>query len=275
MIYVVKAGDTLSAIAKAYGVTVEALQEVNTISDPRRLQIGQELVIPQGGAMPKATATRVKAMPTTGPTATPNLVSVSWPRSVKKDKFRYYVTGPPWKMKSFDTLYGNKMVAKGDYLVIPFKVENIGEGTAYADNYYFRLRDAEGREFRIDISASILYELYRGIPTFSIEAIHSGSSVEGVLIYDVPPQSSVLELEMRGMSWEPSLFIALGAEIAAQPPTPIPPTPMPTHPPQPTPVTQPTRRVCCKICRKGKACGNSCISRDKTCHQPPGCACNE
>ena len=32
---------------------------------------------------------------------------------------------------------------------------------------------------------------------------------------------------------------------------------------------------CCKICRKGQACGNSCISRSKTCHQPAGCACQE
>ena len=31
---------------------------------------------------------------------------------------------------------------------------------------------------------------------------------------------------------------------------------------------------CCKICRKGKACGNSCISRSYTCRKPPGCACN-
>ena len=46
VVYVVKAGDTLGAIAKAFGVTVEALQEANGISDPRRLQIGQELIIP-------------------------------------------------------------------------------------------------------------------------------------------------------------------------------------------------------------------------------------
>lgn len=31
---------------------------------------------------------------------------------------------------------------------------------------------------------------------------------------------------------------------------------------------------CCKICRKGKACGDSCISKSKTCHKGPGCACN-
>ncbi len=31
---------------------------------------------------------------------------------------------------------------------------------------------------------------------------------------------------------------------------------------------------CCKICSKGKACGNSCISANYNCHQPKGCACN-
>jgi hypothetical protein len=31
---------------------------------------------------------------------------------------------------------------------------------------------------------------------------------------------------------------------------------------------------CCKICDKGQACGNSCISRNYTCHKGRGCACN-
>ena len=31
---------------------------------------------------------------------------------------------------------------------------------------------------------------------------------------------------------------------------------------------------CCRVCRTGKACGNSCINRNYTCRQPPGCACN-
>ena len=44
--------------------------------------------------------------------------------------------------------------------------------------------------------------------------------------------------------------------------------------PTPTPVPAPASRVCCKICTTGKACGNSCIARHLTCHQPPGCACN-
>lgn len=31
---------------------------------------------------------------------------------------------------------------------------------------------------------------------------------------------------------------------------------------------------CCKYCTKGKACGNTCISRRYTCHVGHGCACN-
>lgn len=31
---------------------------------------------------------------------------------------------------------------------------------------------------------------------------------------------------------------------------------------------------CCKICRKGKACGDSCINKKLTCHKAPGCACD-
>lgn len=36
----------------------------------------------------------------------------------------------------------------------------------------------------------------------------------------------------------------------------------------------PVTAACCKICRKGKACGDSCIARWKTCRKGPGCACD-
>ncbi len=32
--------------------------------------------------------------------------------------------------------------------------------------------------------------------------------------------------------------------------------------------------ACCKVCRAGKACGDSCIARDKVCHKSRGCACD-
>ncbi len=32
--------------------------------------------------------------------------------------------------------------------------------------------------------------------------------------------------------------------------------------------------ACCKTCKKGKACGESGISKSQTCHKAPGCACD-
>lgn len=32
--------------------------------------------------------------------------------------------------------------------------------------------------------------------------------------------------------------------------------------------------ACCKVCKAGKACGDSCIARDKVCNKGPGCACD-
>ena len=56
----------------------------------------------------------------------------------------------------------------------------------------------------------------------------------------------------------------------APPPEPVAvPRDAPSSPP-PAPVSQ----SCCKYCRKGYACGNSCIARNKTCHVGVGCACN-
>lgn len=44
--YVVKGGDTLSTVAEAQGTTVAALIEANDISNPDRIYVGQELIIP-------------------------------------------------------------------------------------------------------------------------------------------------------------------------------------------------------------------------------------
>lgn len=35
----------------------------------------------------------------------------------------------------------------------------------------------------------------------------------------------------------------------------------------------PTGSGCCKVCREGKPCGDSCIATDKTCNAQDGCAC--
>ena len=32
--------------------------------------------------------------------------------------------------------------------------------------------------------------------------------------------------------------------------------------------------ACCKVCRRGQACGDTCIARNDVCHVPRGCACD-
>lgn len=45
-VHVVVKGDSLDKIAKEYGLTAAELQKLNKISDPKKLQIGQQLVLP-------------------------------------------------------------------------------------------------------------------------------------------------------------------------------------------------------------------------------------
>jgi murein DD-endopeptidase MepM/ murein hydrolase activator NlpD len=67
IIYVIKQGDTLLAISREFGVTVNAIQEVNGITDPRRLRIGQEIIIP---------LEEVDSEPTVVPTPTPVAIKI-------------------------------------------------------------------------------------------------------------------------------------------------------------------------------------------------------
>jgi nucleoid-associated protein YgaU len=49
-LYVVQAGDSLSALAERFGVSEEALRSVNHLTDPNHLVAGQELIIPEPGS---------------------------------------------------------------------------------------------------------------------------------------------------------------------------------------------------------------------------------
>jgi len=45
--HVIRQGETLSTIAKAYNVTTKAIIDANKIKDPNRVSIGQKLFIPE------------------------------------------------------------------------------------------------------------------------------------------------------------------------------------------------------------------------------------
>lgn len=55
VVYIVRAGDTLYAIARRYNMTINDLLEANPGIDPNRLEIGQEICIPREEPAPQCT----------------------------------------------------------------------------------------------------------------------------------------------------------------------------------------------------------------------------
>jgi len=53
-VHVVVKGDSLEKIAKQHGIATIDLQKLNKISDPKKLQIGQSLILPANAVMPNA-----------------------------------------------------------------------------------------------------------------------------------------------------------------------------------------------------------------------------
>jgi LysM repeat protein len=68
--YIVVVGDTIARIAAEFGVEIDAVLALNSIDDPRRLQIGQELLIPVPGCEPPITDTPTPTIPPSSPTPT-------------------------------------------------------------------------------------------------------------------------------------------------------------------------------------------------------------
>jgi beta-lactamase class A/LysM repeat protein len=67
--YVVRAGDTLSGIAKSLGVSMRSLVDTNQLADPNRVLVGQRLKMPEGAATTQSVAARA-ATTSDGPSTT-------------------------------------------------------------------------------------------------------------------------------------------------------------------------------------------------------------
>lgn len=52
IVYIVQRGDSVSLIAARFGVTPEAIIELNNLSNPNRILPGQQLLIPAPSASP-------------------------------------------------------------------------------------------------------------------------------------------------------------------------------------------------------------------------------
>ncbi len=73
-LHVVQQGDTLGAIARRYGSSVASISAANGIRDPRRLRIGQQLVVPRDPTGGHAAASVAAAPVAAGPRPTKYVV---------------------------------------------------------------------------------------------------------------------------------------------------------------------------------------------------------
>ena len=93
--YTVKRGDTPSTIARSFGVEPNALMRANNISDPRRLFVGQELVIPGSGAPTATTASRpAPASPPPAASPAPRRTETVTPTPLREQPSTPAIIGP-------------------------------------------------------------------------------------------------------------------------------------------------------------------------------------
>jgi hypothetical protein len=126
-----------------------------------------------------------------------------------------------------------------------------------AGSYYLNF----GRPFPHQV-LSVLIPRGAGFPDVSLWATRR-VRVRGTVVvgFDGPVIACSDPAQLQLLDW-----VAPAAITPATSPTAA---PTPARPPA---QAQP-QRTCCRVCSAGKPCGNTCIAANRTCRQPPGCAC--
>jgi LysM repeat protein len=104
IVYVVQQGDTLSSIAQRFGVSVNQLLQLNDISDPDEIYVGQKLLIPTTTTAPAQTQGKTTYVVQKGDTL--NSIAV-----------RYGVTAA--QLQEANNISDPNTISPGQVLVIP------------------------------------------------------------------------------------------------------------------------------------------------------------
>jgi len=154
----VRSGENLYRIGKAYGVSVPQLSRANSIGDPRRLTVGQRLLIPGADrALPVRLITPDRAEPDwPGPPDLPSAGgSFLWPISYGKLTSRFGPRGqtfhdgidigapigtPVYAAREGRVLYSDRLSGYGNVIIIGHAA---GYATVYAHNSSHVVRSGE------------------------------------------------------------------------------------------------------------------------------------
>ncbi|MFD0772733.1 DUF4352 domain-containing protein [Streptomonospora algeriensis] len=92
----------------------------------------------------------------------------------------------------------------GEYVIVHVTVENIGDEAGLFESSSQKLVDADGKQYSTDSAAQISVD-----SDSWIDEINPGNSVEGQLIFDVPPEAEPSHVELHDF-----LSLDQGAKVA-------------------------------------------------------------
>ena len=136
-VHSVQAGETLAAIAQAYGVTVNSIVEANAIGDPNAIHVGQGLVIPSPGRVPTSSAGgAVGSLPDVPVAATP-AGALTWLPDADP--------GPPFSVEvGLNRATQDPLVEQSQNYEVTGLVRNDGEQTYAVSAIHVTFYDASG-----------------------------------------------------------------------------------------------------------------------------------
>jgi LysM repeat protein len=139
VVHVVQAGDSLAAIAQAYGVTLQAIVEANNIQDPNTIRVGQRFVVPSPARVPSARDSKPNVAVADNTTATETISTPALKWLPDTDP------GPPFTIQvSLNSATQDPLVEKSRRHRITGLVRNDGDRTYAVSTIHVTFFDAEG-----------------------------------------------------------------------------------------------------------------------------------
>jgi murein DD-endopeptidase MepM/ murein hydrolase activator NlpD len=125
-VYTVLAGDSLAVIARAYGVTVEAIVEANGLADANRIDVGQELILPNPARIPTVASVTGPAGGTNGVVSRTSIPSPDEASGL--ERLPDTAPGPPFTIEvSANRVTQDPLVEKSRQYLVTGLVRNDGD----------------------------------------------------------------------------------------------------------------------------------------------------
>jgi Domain of unknown function (DUF4352) len=141
--------------------------------------------------------------PTAGEEAKPKPAGIGMP--VRDGNFEFVVEQVKCGVKQVGSQYLNEK-AQGQFCLVSMTVKNVKDESRTFDASSQYAYDADGRKFDADGTASIYAN--ENHQTF-LEVINPGNSVSGVVVFDVPANVKLAELELHDSPFSGGVKVAV------------------------------------------------------------------